>query len=113
MGSWSSWNLKQLGLLQVVADFCAWSGMRIKRENLNSVVTRFDFRLGTDFPTAGILPMYEGAPLIDLAAEEAFAYLGVRTSLVGMQRRRLAGKRRWLLSAPCLSTEKSHPGNNK
>ena len=91
-------------LLQVVADFCAWSGMRIKREK--SVVTGFDFRLGTDLPTAGIL--YEGAPLTDLAAEEAFAYLGVRASLVGMQRRRLAGKRRGLLSAPCLSAEKGH-----
>ncbi len=40
-------------LLQVVADFCAWSGMRIKREK--SVVTGFDFRLGTNLPTAGIL----------------------------------------------------------
>jgi hypothetical protein len=91
-------------LLQVVADFCAWSGMRIKREK--SVVTGFDFRLGTDLPTAGIL--YEGAPLTDLAAEEAFAYLGVRASLGGMQHRRLAGKRRGLLSAPCLSAEKGH-----
>jgi hypothetical protein len=45
-------------LLRVVADFCAWSGMRIKREK--SVITGFDFRLGTDLPTAGIL--YEGAP---------------------------------------------------
>ncbi len=66
-------------LLQVVADFCAWSGMRIKREK--SVVTGFDFRLGTDLPSAGIL--YE-APLTDLAAEEAVAYLGVRASLVGV-----------------------------
>ncbi len=30
-------------LLRVMADFCAWSGMRIKREK--SVVTGFDFRL--------------------------------------------------------------------
>ncbi len=35
-------------LLQVIADFCAWSAMRIKREK--SVVTEFDFRLGTDPP---------------------------------------------------------------
>ncbi len=43
-------------LLQVVADFCAWSGMRIKREK--PVVTGFDFRLGTDLPTGTDLPRY-------------------------------------------------------
>ena len=91
-------------LLQVVADFCVWSGMRIKREK--SVITGFDFRLGTDLPTAGIL--YDGAPLTDLAAEEAFAYLGVRASLVDRQRRQGTGKRRGRPSAPCLSAEKEH-----
>ena len=56
-------------LLQVVADFCTWSGMRIKREK--SVSTGFDFKTGVALPTEGIL--YAGAPLTSLAAEEAFA----------------------------------------
>jgi hypothetical protein len=43
-------------LLQVVADFCAWSGMRIKREK--SVATGFDFKQGAALPTDNIL--YEG-----------------------------------------------------
>jgi hypothetical protein len=73
-------------LLQVVADFCAWSGMRIK---LKSVATGFDFKSGVALPTESIL--YAGAPLTGLAADEAFAYLGrlgVRASLVGMLRSR-------------------------
>ncbi len=40
-------------LLQVVADFCTWSRMRIKREK--SVDTGFDFKTGTALPTEGIL----------------------------------------------------------
>jgi hypothetical protein len=48
----------------MMADFCAWSGMRIKREK--SFVIGLDFRLGTVLPTADIL--YEGAPLTSLAA---------------------------------------------
>jgi hypothetical protein len=44
-------------LLQAVADFCAWSGMRIKREK--SVATGFDFKNGVALPTEGIL--YAGA----------------------------------------------------
>ena len=39
-------------LLQV-ADFCAWSGMRIKREK--SVATGFDFQKGVALSTEGIL----------------------------------------------------------
>jgi hypothetical protein len=42
----------------------------------------------------------------DLAADEAFANLSVRASLVGRQRRQGTGKRRGQLSAPCLSAEK-------
>jgi hypothetical protein len=44
-------------LLQVVADFCAWSSMRIKREK--SVATGFDFKKGVALSTEGIL--YAGA----------------------------------------------------
>ena len=66
-------------LLQVVADFCVWSGMRIKREK--SVATGFDYQKDVALSTEGIL--YAGGPLTGLAAEVAFAYLGVRTSLVG------------------------------
>jgi hypothetical protein len=65
-------------LLQVVADFCAWSGMRIKREK--SVATGFDFKSGVAHPTEGIL--FAGAPLAGLATDEAFAYLGVRASFI-------------------------------
>ena len=35
-------------LLQAVAEFCAWSGMRIKREK--SVFTGFDFKNGVALP---------------------------------------------------------------
>ncbi len=68
-------------LLQVVADFCAWFGMRIKRGE-KSVATGFVFKKGVALSTEGIL--YACAPLTGLAAHEAFAYLGVRASLVGV-----------------------------
>ena len=58
-------------VLQVVADFCAWSGMRIKREK--SVATGFDYQKDVALSTEGIL--YAGGPLTGLAAEVAFAYL--------------------------------------
>jgi hypothetical protein len=95
-------------LLQVVADFC---GMRIKREK--SVATGFDFKKGVALSTEGIL--YAGAPLTGLAAHEAFAYLGVRASLVGLVRSRrqatsgtVAGQRHRRSPAPCLAAEKDH-----
>jgi len=93
-------------LLQVVSDFCAWSGMRIKREK--SVITGFDYKAGTNLSTEGIL--YEGAPLTGLAADEAFTYLGVRASLVSPSRPqdRAEGKRRRQCFAPCLTEEKAH-----
>ena len=98
-------------LLQVVADFCAWSGMRIKREK--SVATGFDFKGGVALPTEGIL--FAGAPLAGLAADEAFAYLGVRASLVGMLRSRrqaapgsVKGQSNKRQPAPCLAAEKAH-----
>jgi len=64
-------------LLEAVAGFCAWSGMRIKREK--SVITGFDFKEQASLSTESIL--YEQAPLTGLSADEAFAYLGVRASL--------------------------------
>ena len=98
-------------LLQVVADFCAWSGMRIKREK--SVTTCFDFQKGVALSPEGIL--YAGGPLTGLAADEAFAYLGVRTRLVGVVRSRrqaasdsVAKQRRRRRPAPCLAAEKEH-----
>jgi hypothetical protein len=99
-------------LLQVVTDFCTWSWMRIKREN--SVATGFDFKTGTALPTEGIL--YAGAPLTGLAADEAFAYLGVRASLVGVIRSRrrqaasgsVARQQYRKKSAPCLAAERAH-----
>ncbi len=65
-------------LLQAVSDFCAWSGMRVKREE--SVIAGFDYTQKARPPTASIL--YRGEPLASLPADEAFAYLGVRASLV-------------------------------
>ena len=53
-------------LLQVVADFCVWSWMRIK--GAKSVATCFDFKNCVALPTEGIL--YAGAPLTGLAADE-------------------------------------------
>jgi ribonuclease HI len=93
-------------LLQVVSDFCAWSGMRIKREK--SVATGFDFKSHVALPTEDIL--YEGAPLTGLAPDEAFAYLGVRASLVSPSRPsvRAGGTRRRWCRAPCLAAEKLH-----
>ena len=59
--------------------------------------------------------MYAGGPLTGLAAEVAFAYLGVRTSLVGVVRSRrqaasdpVAKQRRRHRPAPCLAAEKEH-----
>ncbi len=93
-------------LLKVVSDFCAWSEMRIKCKK--SVITGFDFKRHATLPTEGIL--YEGAPLTRLAPDEAFAYLGVRTSLVSPSRppvRAREKRRRWY-RAPCLVAEKLH-----
>ena len=85
--------------------------MRIKREK--SVATGFDYQKGVALSTEGIL--YAGGPLTGLAAEEAFAYLGVRTSLVGVVRSRrqaasdpVAKQRRRRRPAPCLAAEKEH-----
>ena len=83
-------------LLQVVARFCEWSGMRVNITK--SVATAFDFATGSDLSTEGIL--YEGLSLPGLAADEAFTYLGVRASLVCKNRRRQ--------TAPCLTEEKQH-----
>jgi hypothetical protein len=98
-------------LLQVAADLCAWSGMRIKREK--SIATGFDFKKGVALPTEAIL--YVGAPLTGLVADEAFAYLGARASLVGVVRSRrqaasgsVAGQRRRRSPAPCLAAAKEH-----
>ena len=93
-------------LLAVVSDFCAWSGMRIKREK--SVTTGFDFKNHSSLPTEGIL--FDGAPLAGLEADAAFAYLGVRASLVSPSRSpvRAGERRRRRCRAPCLAAEKIH-----
>ncbi len=51
-----------------------------------TVTTDFDFNAGVALPTGGILRA--GALLTGLAADAAFAYLGVRASLVGASRSR-------------------------
>ena len=82
-------------LQQVIADFCTWSGMRIKREK--SVITAFDYKTSRPLSTATIL--YEGAPLGSLAPTEPFPYLGIRASLASRGNRQ---------PAPCLAAAKQH-----
>ena len=82
-------------LLQVVADFCDWSGMRIKREK--SVISAVDYRSGKPLPTEGI--KFEGRPLSHLAATDPFPYLGIRASLISKGSRG---------PAPCLAAAKEH-----
>ena len=55
-------------LLQVVADFCGWSGMRVKREK--SVVSAVDYRTGKSLSTEGI--EFEGKPLSHFAGTAPF-----------------------------------------
>jgi hypothetical protein len=71
----------------------------------------FDFKNCVALPTEGILY----ALLTGLAADEVFAYLGVRASLVGALRSRrqalpdsAAVQRRTRSPAPCLAAEKEH-----
>ena len=83
-------------LLKVVEEFCKWSGMRVKLAK--SVITAFDFGQRREVSTEDIL--YQGQPLVRLAAYESFPYLGVRASLV---QRRGRG-----VLAPGLASERSH-----
>ena len=64
-------------LVQVVAQFCRWSGMRVKLSK--SVITGYDFGRRADLPTDHI--RYGGESLPHLPAHRAFKYLGVRTAL--------------------------------
>ena len=91
-------------LLEVVADFCKWSGMRVKLEK--SVATAFDFLLRQELSTAGIL--YRGTPLVHLSASESFPYLGVRASILA-RTSSLSQRRQWrTASSPNLAAEKTH-----
>ena len=84
--------------LQVVADFCRWSGLGVNLSK--SVITAWDYRCKRDLPTDVIL--FNGQPLVNLRADEHFRYLGVRASLVKK------GKRKGKGHAPCLTDEKHH-----
>ena len=91
-------------LLEVVADFCRWSGMQVKLEK--SVATAFDFKQQQELSTADIL--YQGTPLVHLAASESFPYLGVRASILARSSRR-SRRRKWqAASSPNLAAEKAH-----
>ena len=85
-------------LLQVVNDFCEWSGMRIKLKK--SFITAYDFGAGQELPTEDI--KYQGKALTRLPADESFPYLGIRASLVEI------GRRKGPASSPGLSAEKKH-----
>jgi hypothetical protein len=65
--------------LTTTAQFCRWSGMRVKVTK--SVLSAYDFRDRTEADVTGIL--YEGHALQHLPPEEAFPYLGIRSSLTG------------------------------
>ena len=82
-------------LLQVVAAFCSWSGMRIKREK--SLISAVDYKSGAPLSTESVV--YEGAPLSHLAATDPFPYLGIRASLISKGCRG---------PAPCLAAAKQH-----
>ena len=81
--------------------------MRIEREK--SVITcfKFDCKQRAHLPKTSIL--YRGEPLANLPAE-AFAYLGVRASLVPPSHHTAAaGKpKRKVGLAPCLKAERDH-----
>ena len=83
-------------LLAVVADFCDWTGARVKLAK--SFITAYDYGRKQMLPTDGIL--YRGSPLVHLPADQSFPYLGVRASLVSAGSRRRAG--------PILAAEKAH-----
>ena len=85
-------------LLQVVSDFCAWSGMRIKL--IKSVITAYDFAAREELPTDEI--RYNGSPLTRLPADESFPYLGVRASIVEI------GRKKGPAASPGLVAEKRH-----
>ncbi len=91
-------------LLEVVADFCRWSGMRVKLEK--SVATAFDFLQKQELFTVGIL--YQGVPLVHLPASESFSYLGVRASILARISRRDQCRKWRTGSSPNLETEKTH-----
>jgi hypothetical protein len=85
-------------LLQVVDDFCEWSGMRIELKK--SPTTAYDFGAKQELPTEDI--KYQGTPHTRLPADESFPYLGIRASLVEM------GRRKGPASSPGRSAEKQH-----
>ena len=65
--------------LTKTAEFCRWSGMRVKVTK--SFLSAYDFRDRKEADVTGIL--YEGHALQHLPPEEAFPYLGIRSSLTG------------------------------
>jgi hypothetical protein len=66
-------------LLQVIASFCGWSGMRV---NLREIfITAYDFYRHQPLSTDNI--RYQGFPLCHLPARESFPCLGVSAALVG------------------------------
>lgn len=64
-------------LLRIVSQFCAWTGMRVNLAK--SVITAFDFANNRELSVDGI--RYEQSPLVALQPSEAFAYLGIRSSI--------------------------------
>jgi hypothetical protein len=97
-------------LLDVVADFSKWSGMRAKLEK--SVATAFGFLQRQQLPTAGRI-LYQGTPLVHLSAKESFAYLAVRVSILASTSRR-SRRRKWQAgSSPNLAAEKTHILNHQ
>ena len=84
-------------LLNVVSDFCSWSGMRLKLQK--SVITAFDYGRRMSLPTDQI--RYNGAALVHLPAGSGFKYLGINTALTKRRKRANA-------SGPCTAAEVEH-----
>ena len=70
-------------LLGVVSKFCEWSRLQIKLDK--SVITAFDYMAPHELDAEEFLCI--GKPLVRLAADESFPYLGVRWSLMECKKR--------------------------
>ena len=84
-------------LLNVVSDFCSWSGMRLKLQK--SVITAFDYGRRMRLPTDHI--RYNGAALVHLPADSGFKYLGINTALTRRGKKANA-------AGPCTAAEVEH-----
>ncbi len=88
-------------LMAVVSNFGRWSCMLVKLAK--SVASAFDIAQKEELSMGKIL--YEGAPSLNLPADEQFCYQGVHASILAST----TGQRRWRPTvSPNLAEEKAH-----